>query len=48
MYEVFLGGYSTLKNDRVIFMYARWPVNAKKPVTIAVLQNIPFRIACKN
>ncbi len=29
-YEGFLGGCSKLKNDHVIFMYTRWPVNAKK------------------
>ncbi len=27
---MFLGGYSTLKKDHVIFTYTRWPVNAKK------------------
>ncbi len=30
MYEVFHGGYSTLKNDHVTFAYARRPVNEKK------------------
>ncbi len=29
LYEVFLGGYSTLKNDHVTFTYARRHVNVK-------------------
>ncbi len=50
-YEVFLGGYSTLKNDHMTF-YVRvscktsydtaCPVKAEKNISIAVLQNIPF------
>ncbi len=41
-YEVFLGGYSTLKNDQEIFTNARCPANVKKNNSIAVSQYFPL------
>ncbi len=40
--EVFLGDYSTLKNDHMTLMYAMWPVNVKKNISIEVVRNIPL------
>ncbi len=46
-YEVFLGGYSTLKNDYLIFAYATWPVNAEKTFPLQFCEIFLFRIAWK-
>ncbi len=48
MYEVFLGGYSTLKNDHVTFMYAKWAVNVKKMFPLQLCKIFFFRIAWKS
>ncbi len=42
MYEVFLGGYSTLKNDHMTFYVCHVTCKCEKNISIAVLQNISF------
>ncbi len=44
-YEVFLGGYSTLKNDQEIFTNARCPANVKKTIPLQFHNIFLFQIA---